>query len=122
MQPDHHYEMARRRVEKKRKFHRHLRVYLVMSVFFIVINIIGGSHIWWAQWPILGWGLGIFFQGMAAYGGPGDTSEWEEKEIEKELRRLNRGKESDSDWINRHPERSAPPRDVNRPYRDEDLV
>ncbi len=121
MQPDHHYEMARRRVEKKRKFHRHLRVYLVMSVFFIVLNVMtyGG---WWAQWPILGWGLGIFFQGMAAYGGPGDTSEWEEKEIEKELRRLNRGKESDSDWINRHPERSAPPRDVNRPYRDEDLV
>ena len=122
MQPDHHYQMARRRVEKKRKFHRHLRVYLVMSVFFIVINIIGGSDIWWAQWPILGWGLGIFFQGMAAYGGPGDTSEWEEKRSKKNCAALIAGRNPIA--IGLTATRSVPPRHGTwiRPYRDEDLV
>ena len=54
--------------EKQVDFKRHLRTYLVMSVFFIAINILGGSNHFWAIWPILGWGIGVAMQGLSLYG------------------------------------------------------
>lgn len=96
--------------EKKIDFKRHLRTYLVMSVFFVVLDSItyGAS---WAIWPILGWGIGVAMQGLSLYGplaDPEDTHPTENSqgtplpdlEEKMELREL----------------------DINRPYREEDLV
>lgn len=53
--------------EKKKRFLRHLRVYLVMSIFFVILNLLT-SDVFWAIFPILGWGLGVALEGFSVYG------------------------------------------------------
>ena len=57
------FDIAKKRVEEKKKFYQHLSTYVVMSVFFYMINYFGninsGSDRWWFYWPMLGWGLGL---------------------------------------------------------------
>jgi transcriptional regulator with XRE-family HTH domain len=43
----------------RRKFFRHLSVYLVMVIFFLVADLKDHQGLRWAYWPILGWGIGI---------------------------------------------------------------
>jgi transcriptional regulator with XRE-family HTH domain len=45
--------------ERRRKFFSHLSVYLIMVVFFLVIDLKDHQGLRWAYWPILGWGIGI---------------------------------------------------------------
>lgn len=52
--------------EKKIDFRRHLRTYLVMSVFFVLLSTFTGGG--WAVWPIMGWGIGVAMQGLSLYG------------------------------------------------------
>ncbi|WP_116109116.1 2TM domain-containing protein [Lewinella sp. IMCC34191] len=96
--------------EKKSDFRRHLRTYLVMCAFFVLINIFTIGSIGWAIWPILGWGIGVAMQGLSLYGPLADPEETHPRDNERgtplpdledrmELRELER-----------------------RPYRDEDLV
>ncbi len=99
--------------EKKIEFRRHLRTYLVMSAFFVVLNFVTIGSLGWAIWPILGWGIGVLMQAMSLYGPLADPEEVHPTESsadrgtplpdlrdeELELRELER-----------------------RPYRDEDLV
>lgn len=105
-----HYEQKTLR-EKKIDFRRHLRTYLVMCGFFVLINLITLGSIGWAIWPILGWGIGVSMQALSLYGPLADPEDSHPREGEQgtplpdledermELRELER-----------------------RPYRDEDLV
>ena len=102
--------------EKKIDFKRHFRTYLVMSVFFILLDSIspGGS---WAIWPILGWGIGVAMQALSLYGPlkdpedihPGNPTT-EEQDFSGPLPDL---REKDSMELKEL---------ETRPYRDEDLV
>lgn len=76
------YEHARRRVKKRRKFYSHVMSWVVMSVFFILLNI-ATADFFWAIFPILGWGLGVAFHGISIF-----SSEWEDSEIDREYDRL----------------------------------
>ncbi|MEM9836581.1 MAG: 2TM domain-containing protein [Bacteroidota bacterium] len=92
--------------DKKREFIRHFRTYLVMSIFFVVLNVIGGSGHFWAIYPILGWGIGVLMQYLSLYGPLAD------EETEEEF---------DLDY--RRPEKmDLKELDPQRGYRDEDLV
>lgn len=90
------YDIAKQRVEEKKKFYRHLSSYVVMGVFFYMINYLGnvnsGSNRLWFYWPMLGWGVGLAFHYVNIFGIPGlveeMSPEWEEKQIQAELRRL----------------------------------
>ncbi|MBB4079217.1 hypothetical protein GGR28_001837 [Lewinella aquimaris] len=97
--------------EKKIDFRRHLRTYLVMCGFFVLLNVITYVGAFWAIWPILGWGIGITMQAMSLYGPLADPEDVHPREENKgtpladpdermELREL----------------------ETRRPYRDEDLV
>lgn len=67
--------------EERRRFNRfqrqafkaHLISYLAVNGFLVAINLITSAGYFWAIFPILGWGLGLFFHGAAAYrtDGPG---------------------------------------------------
>ncbi len=63
---------------KRAAFKRSLASYLAFSVFFWLIWYFTGSHsnrgIPWPVWPMLGWGIGIFFQYVNAYVSTGDRS------------------------------------------------
>ncbi len=97
--------------EKQIDFRRHLRTYLVMCGFFLLLNLITYVGILWAIWPILGWGIGITMQALSLYGPLADPEDVHPRESERgtplpdleerlELREM----------------------DARRPYRDEDLV
>lgn len=108
--------------DKKIDFRRHLRTYLVMSGFFIALNIMGGSDQFWAIWPILGWGIGVAMQGLSLYGplaDPEDIHPKEENEFSGPLPEI-----SDEEVRRRRKRDRIELRELedNRPYRDEDLV
>jgi len=85
------YREARKRVKKKKDFYEHLTTFVVMSVFFFLLNMVTAPGNWWFYWPILGWGFGVVFHYLDTFGVPGVgtlSKEWEEQAIEEEVRRL----------------------------------
>jgi len=85
------YREARKRVKKKKDFYEHLTTFVVMSVFFFLLNMVTAPGNWWFYWPILGWGFGVVFHYLDTFGVPGVgtlSKEWEERAIEEEVRRL----------------------------------
>ncbi|MEM8584212.1 MAG: 2TM domain-containing protein [Bacteroidota bacterium] len=61
--------------ERKMSFNQHFRVYLVMSIFFFLVNVLGGSDNWWFYWPVLGWGIAVAMQALSIYGPFADTED-----------------------------------------------
>ena len=63
--------------EKRALFRSHLISYLGVNIFLLILNGVVTPGFWWAVFPILGWGLGLFFHAMAAYGLIGNENEAE---------------------------------------------
>lgn len=99
--------------QKEAKFRKNFRSYLGFTIFFLALNIFGGSNHFWAIYPILGWGIGIAIEASSLYGplkDPYVEKEYEEFDLDRN-RPTNRS-------------RRAEPleRDNGRGYREEDLV
>lgn len=116
------YKRARKKVDEKKKFYQHFTSFAVMSIFFFVLNMMTSPFEWWFYWPIMGWGIGVTMHYFKAFGFPGvgPTDEhWEQREMEKEMRRLNKGADQlDEDRLEL-PELERQPQ---RQWKDEDLV
>ncbi len=85
------YKEAKKRVKTKKEFYEHITVYAVMSVFFFMLNALTSFGDWWFYWPILGWGIGVLFHYFEVFGFPGIpemSKEWEERQIQQELKKL----------------------------------
>ena len=95
--------------EKLRHFRRHLGTYLVMSLFFFVLNAITSPGQWWFYWPMLGWGIGVAMQGLDTY-----NSIREAREDGLDLDDFKRQRERDNDRV------KLPQTEGN--YREEDFV
>lgn len=103
--------------EKKIDFKRHLRTYLVMSVFFVLLSTFTGGN--WAMWPVMGWGIGVAMQGLSLYGPLRDPDDVHPPtEAGTEMDRDFSGPLPDFKDRDRIELREPKP----RPYRDEDLV
>lgn len=76
------YEHARNRVKTRKKFYSHVITWVVLSVFFILLNLATTDY-FWAIFPILGWGIAVAFHGIQVF-----TNEWEDVEIDREYERL----------------------------------
>jgi len=120
---DEAYERARERVKEKKKFYKNLSSFLVMSVFFFVLNAVTSFGAWWFYWPILGWGIGIAMHYFKVFGFPGvgpADEEWERREMDREMRRLEgspqANEEEDTLDLPEIEKRKEPK------WRDEDLV
>ncbi len=61
------YRKAKRRVGAKLGFYWHLGVYLAVNTLLIIINIGTSTEYLWFKWPLLGWGIGVFFHGLAVF-------------------------------------------------------
>lgn len=99
--------------EKKLDFRRHLRTYLVMSLFFIILDYYT-SGLTWAIWPILGWGIGVALQALSLYGPLKDPEETHPTDTDRDFS----GPLPD---LRDYPSPNLPELD-QRSYRDEDLV
>lgn len=92
-------EELRKRILAQRKagFFAHLYAYLGVNAFLFLINVLTTPGIWWFAFPLLGWGLGLFFHVRAALSS--EVSEHtlarERERSERSARRLERKREGE---------------------------
>ena len=76
-------EQALARLQKKREFKAHVFAYVLVNAFLVAIWAVTGADFFWPIFPILGWGIGLFFHGWDVYQGLPT-----EEQIEHEMHRL----------------------------------
>ncbi len=75
------YRRAKKRVEEIRGFYGNLTAYIAFNIFFLVINLMTSPEQLWFFWPMLGWGIGVFFHGMKVFNYSPFGKEWEERKV-----------------------------------------
>jgi lipopolysaccharide export LptBFGC system permease protein LptF len=77
--------------QRRASFKYHLATYIIVNIFFWVLWYFSGSYSpegWpWPVWPMLGWGIGLFFHYLGAYVFPKENS------VEREYEKLKKQKE-----------------------------
>jgi predicted membrane channel-forming protein YqfA (hemolysin III family) len=81
------YKKAKRKVKEIKEFYQHLLIYIVVVGSLVALNAftVGLSQgVWWVQWVVFGWGIGIIGHWVSVFGFMGMMgSEWEEKKIQE---------------------------------------
>jgi len=91
MEKDETYQRARKRVAAKIGFYIHLTVYVGVNVLLVIVNLLTSPFYRWFIWPVMGWGIGIFFHGMATFIFSGRKfEEIRDRMIEEEIKRQSR--------------------------------
>ncbi|HEV2608727.1 MAG TPA: 2TM domain-containing protein [Noviherbaspirillum sp.] len=80
------YQDAKRVVERKLGFYTHLSVYVIVNTGLIALNIAQDSGRPFAIFPLLGWGIGLLFHGLAVFL-HGPKAAWKRRMIDKEMKR-----------------------------------
>ena len=80
------YQKAKKQVEEIKGFYSHLLSFILVMLVLICINVrYSPTHIWFF-WPLLGWGLGLFFHGVKVFNWfPFMSKNWEEQKIQQYL-------------------------------------
>lgn len=84
-----YYDIAKNRVKKKKEFYNHFTMWGIICTFFFILNMITSPNIWWWVFPTLSWGLGLAIHGATTFGFFA-SSDWEQKQIQKEMEKLQR--------------------------------
>ena len=62
------HDKAVQRLKKRRDFHGHLLVYLLVNAFLVAIWAVTDSHgFFWPVFPIVGWGIGVVMNAWDVY-------------------------------------------------------
>ncbi|MAT53609.1 MAG: hypothetical protein CMN32_03955 [Saprospirales bacterium] len=124
---DHHiYREAQRRVRQKAKFFKHLYTYVIVVGIMFFLTLFRGRP--FAFVPVaLFWGIAIMFHYLKVFGIPGTgilSKEWEEEEIEKEVRRMKGilGKDVDEEPEVELPDEEMKLRELRKDYDDSEFV
>ncbi len=62
---------ADRHVRRLQGFYAHLAAYVVVNALLVGVNLLTSPGVFWAIWPILGWGVKLGAHAMAVFGIPG---------------------------------------------------
>ncbi|NND94624.1 MAG: 2TM domain-containing protein [Flavobacteriales bacterium] len=85
MEENEKYHQAKKQVEEEKGFYVHAITFAVVISIFWLINYLSQPEYWWAIWPTIGWGIGLFFHGFGVFGKNAIFGKsWEEKRM-KEL-------------------------------------
>lgn len=86
-------KIARQRVEAKKGFFIHLLMYIVVNLFLVFVwwFTSGPGNYPWFVWVIAGWGVGVIANAIAVFIGPKHGSNWESREIKKEIENMKKG-------------------------------
>jgi 2TM domain len=88
MDDDMKLQEATEHVAALKGFYIHALVYVCVMSLLIAIDMLTGPK-WWAQWPLLGWGLGLMGHAIAVYSPFRPFSrDWEERKIKEHLARM----------------------------------
>jgi hypothetical protein len=86
-------EAAKKAAKEKVDFIRHFIIYGAVIVLLAIINNVTYSGYQWWLWPALGWGIGVFFHFISAWGlKTGKLKSLEKRLAEKEMERMKEGK------------------------------
>jgi len=77
-------DKAIRRLKKKRDFHTHVLVYVLVNAFLVAIWMVSGHGYFWPIFPIVGWGIGLVMNGWDVY----LNDDFDEEQIRREVERL----------------------------------
>jgi len=86
------YRRAKQRVEAKLGFFIHLTVYTGVNLLLIMINLLTSPGHLWFYWPLIGWGIGLFFHALKVFAFTGGLA-IKERMIEKEMAKAARKKQ-----------------------------
>ncbi|SHF81742.1 2TM domain-containing protein [Flavobacterium fontis] len=76
------YQKAKQQVADIRGFYIHFFVYLLVNLFFLVVNLRYSPHHIWFFWPAFGWGIGVLFHGLRVFSFSSSWGKsWEERKI-----------------------------------------
>ncbi|MBK9014910.1 MAG: 2TM domain-containing protein [Saprospiraceae bacterium] len=92
MHTEEEFLKAKKRVKAKKAFYQHLMSYAIVNLFLLALNLITSPGSLWFVFPMLGWGVGLAFHYVDVFGIPGFdilSKEWEERQLEQELRQQN---------------------------------
>jgi hypothetical protein len=78
------YQKAKKRVEAKIAFYIHLAVYVGVNILLIIINLVTSTQYLWFKWPLIGWGIGLFFHALGVFAFT-EGSSIKERMIQKEM-------------------------------------
>ena len=81
------YQRARRMAAAKFGFYIHLSVYIAVNILLIIINLSTYSKYLWFKWPLIGWGIGLFFHALGVFVFPRRLSAIIEQMIVKEMKK-----------------------------------
>jgi hypothetical protein len=80
------YQKAKKRVEAKIGYYIHLSIYIAVNILLIIINLSTSPGYYWFKWPLMGWGIAIFFHALSIFK-PSGKSTIKEQMIEKEMKK-----------------------------------
>jgi hypothetical protein len=81
-------ELALKRLKKRHDFHGHLFAYTLINGFLVLIWALTGHGFFWPMFPILGWGIGVFFNAWDVY----RTDTYSEEQIQREIAHLHKSR------------------------------
>lgn len=79
---------ARRKVKSLKRLYIHCALFVIISMFFFILNILTDPWDMWFFFPILPWAALVAIHYVLVKGVPGTnllTKEWEEEEYERQL-------------------------------------
>ena len=131
MSEEEKYIRAKKKVEKMKRFYKHLSSWMFTSVFLMVLFFVLRMPPWITFVVVAGWGIGIAAEAVEVFGFPGIDHNWEDRKIREEMDRMeaNQAKEDwQSPMMPDEPESldetlELPDfREVKRKWNDSDLV
>jgi hypothetical protein len=82
------YKTAKKNVEKKFGFYKHLTIYIIINILLILINLITSPQEIWFIYVTGFWGIGVICHFLSVFTLTSKKVEnWKNKEIEKELKK-----------------------------------
>lgn len=124
------YLRARRKVEKMKRFYKHLSSWMFTSIFLMILFFSLRMPPWITFVVIAGWGIGIAAEAIEVFGFPGIDDQWEHRKIREEMERMD-GRQARQDWDGFEVPEEEPDddtlelpdyREVKRNWKDSDLV
>lgn len=80
-------EQAIKRLKKRRDFHGHVLIYLMVNAFLVVIwAMTMPDGFFWPVFPIVGWGIGVVMNAWDVY----FVQDFGEEDINREIERIER--------------------------------
>ena len=78
------YKKAKKKAQEIRSFYINLTCYCVIIPTLIFINLYFTPEFYWFYFSMLGWGMGLLFHGMSAFGwNPFLGKGWEERKLKQ---------------------------------------